>query len=635
MPITPAPPVNFTYKKYTSIPVPVQVTANILSTTNYFAATNLPNWLEAVNLSYDYPNLTASRFLRIKKSVADTLPPGNYTAIIGFEFGNFSTSPPDISPITGNYTVTLQLQDTIILDVSPTVMTFDYNEGDAIPATKPLQIVSENNWNVTKNQSWISLSAINGSLNSTVQIGVDPSSLSFGVYEATVTVNDGIFSRDITILLTVTTAQTGDNFVFLNPQNLEFLSQQGVANPVQKLLNIDSGNDWSAISSESWLVLSQNNGNSGITDINVSVNSIALSIGVYQADITVTSNGVIKKAYIILRVVSYAVEGLQNNAQYFADDRIVFSAGSVTQNSYLVLTVEASTGQETNNYPIKQPYFRGIAKAFIGLETPFLLPSIIPTNDFASRIKNDIQPVRYNITAFEEGRFTGVTVNVANYTNLRFLKGRTPSVPNRLCFIPQKITVSNQAVLQLTILSQSAPSAAELTGAVTATINVGLANDLYVYSLLLNLSQYPLSQGDVLNVAFGGQNIIVQIDNDYVEVNTIAFENEWGTYEFFETTGELIENAVVKQKLSSKSKDGKNQSRILEADEDTEFTLNTGFIQTREEVDWLKKVLYSKRFFFYVDNTPVEVVLVTRRLQVYRTRNHIDAYQLKFKKAIV
>lgn len=635
MAITPTPPVNFTYKKYTTVPVPVQVTADILSTTNYFEATNLPNWLEAVNLTYDYPNLKASRFLRIKKSVADTLPPGNYSAEIGFERGNFATFPPEIFQITSSYTVTMQLQDTIILDVSPSVMTFDYNEGDAAPATKPLQIVSENNWNITTDQSWITLSANSGSLNSTVQIGVDPTSLSFGVYEAKVTVNDGVFSRDITILLTVTTAQTGDNFVFLNPQNVEFLSQQGVANPILKSLNIDSGNDWDAVTSEPWLILSTYNGLGGITDIDLSVDSTALSVGVYQADITVSSNGVIKKAYVILRVVNYSVEGLMDNSQYFADDRVVFSAGSVTENSYLSLILEASTSLETNNYTIKQPYFRGVAKAYIGLETPFLLASFLPTEDFTSRIKNDLQPVNYNLDAFEEGRFTGITLSVANYTNLRFLKGRSPSVPNRLSYIPQKITVSSQAIIQLTILSENAPLSAQLSGAITATINGGLNNGLYIYSLLLNLAQYSLTQGDVFNLVFGDQNLTVQIDDDYIELNTLAFENEWGTYEFFETRGNLIEEAVVKQTLFSRALDGKNQSRILEADEDTEFTLNTGFIQTLNEVNWLKRILYAKRCFFYVDNKPVEIILVTKRLRIYESRNHVHAYQIRFKRAIV
>lgn len=631
MAYNPASPVNLVYKKYTPIPAPFLVTVDVPANTAVLSGIGMPSWLFITNVAIN--GATATFYLKVSANSADTLPPGNLSASFEIHAINYNVNPAVVENL-GSYTANIEIQDTILLGVSPTVMTFTHNDGEAVPSTKPLQIISENNWNITSNQSWITLSTGNGNQNATVQIGVDPSALSFGVYEATVTVDDGIFTKDITVYLTVTAPDTAQDYLYLNPQNFEFLSEVGVANAAQKIVNIDAGDTWASVISHPWLVMSAENGASGVTDITLSVDSAALSVGVHQAEITITSGNITKKTYVALRVVALQISGLADNTLYFVGDRPKLSVGSIQDNSFLVLAIEASTAEETNNHPLSQPYFKGVATALIGQETNHMIKSFVPSANLVSRIKNDIRPVVINISAFDENRFSGATASVATYQNLKFLKGNSPKVAGRASYIPSKIYVSNKGIIQLSVISENAPPQADITGDITATINGGLANGLYLYTLVLNLSEYALVNGNEINVAFGGQSLDIQIHNDYMALNTISFENEWGEYEYFETKGIFTEISTVKQKYQSNSKEGLSHTRILQADEDAEFSLSTGYIQTQEEVRWLSKILNAKRLFLYLEGQPVEVILTVKKMLVYQTRNHTNSYQLTFKKAI-
>tara|TARA_R110002167_G_scaffold364968_1_gene588373 strand:+ start:26653 stop:28554 length:1902 start_codon:yes stop_codon:yes gene_type:complete len=632
MAFTPASPLNLVFKKYTSIPAPSQITVDVpLNTDLILKTSSLPTWLTFLNQSFN--GTTGTFYFKVLLNAANALTPGTHSATVNLQSVNYDVRPNVVEDL-GNYTVNLLVEDTIILEVSPTILSYSFNVGDGNPATKAVQITSENNWNLTTPDSWITLSANSGSQNATVHIGVDPSALANGNYTGTVTVDDGIFTRTIVVYLSVSDPSTVESYLFLNPQNFEFLSQQGDVNTTQKSLSIDAGDAWSAQISETWLVMSAENGTDGITDVYLSVDSGSLSVGVYQAQIEITSNGIIKKVYVTLRVVSFVSSGLTNNTLYYADDRNKLQVGNVVDNTFLRLAVEASAVDETFNYEITSPYFRGVASVLIGSETDKLIPSFIPSNDFTTRIMNNIQPVVIGLSAFDEQYFTGLTTAITTYYGLRFLKGETPTTNGRLSYIPKNIKVSNLAVVRLSVLSLNAPGAATITGAVTATVNGGSQNGLYVYTLLLNLADYALEHKDEIRVSFGGHVVNVFIDNDYLALNTIAFENEWGEYELFETRGYITQYATVSPTYQEKAYDGLSHTRVLEAHQDAEFIIDTGYIQTTDEVEWLSRMLNSKRTFLYLNGEPEEVIFTTKKMQVSKTRNHIRSFSLNFKKAI-
>ncbi len=631
MSFSPASPLNLVYKKYTAIPAPQLITVPVPAGTSFISSQGAASWLKVVNPSIQ--NGTQGRFyLEVSANGADVTSPGIHTSIISFQAVSYGSSGNTVTPL-GNYIVVIDIIDTKVLQLSPTVMSFQYTVGDALPANKALQIVSENNWNIGTPESWLVLSTENGSNNATVQIGVDPANLSSGTYQATITVNDGVFIRTISVSLLVTEPQTEEEYLYLNPSNLEFLAEQGQQNLNQKILIVDAGSNWDATASDDWLVLNQLNGTPGITEVEITVASALLDKGIYQGNVTVNANGIIKKAYITLRVVQFSISGLQNNLLYFAGDRNELIVENINDNSFLLLQTEISTESETYNHTLSQPYFKGVAKALIGLETEYLLPSIKPP-ELVAGIYSRFKPLVMNIQAFEEQMVNGLTANFGSYSNLLFLKGKTPDTSGRLSYVPEQVYVSSKAKLQLTIVSDVAPNIASLTDPVNVTINGGLANGRYVYSVLVDLSQYDLVHGDNFRLGLGGQFVYITINNDYTELHTLAFENEWGEYELFETKGFFKETRTVAPKTTAKSKNGLDHIRIIEAPQDAEFELNTGYIQTKQEVEWFARILESKRVFIYLDGEPMEIVLTTRKLKVYETRNHLDSFSIKFKRAV-
>lgn len=631
MAFTPASPLNLVYKKFTAIPPPQQVNVPVPVGTTYIGANNPPNWVSILNSSASGTDGTF--YVSVNASGANTLSPGVHQITLSFFAVDYNDPGLNYTDI-GSYTIKISITDNVALFVSPSVLSFNYLVGDAVPATKPIQLQSANTWTINANQSWVTLSAAAGSNNATVQVGVDIATMPEGAYSALLTINDGTIQKLVSISLVVTAVATVDEYLYLNPANLEFISEETVANATEKTLVVDTGGNWDAVVSFPWLILDAYNGIAGINEVGVTVDSAALPDGIYQATITVSSSGIIKKAYVVLRVVQYSVTGLVNGQLYYEGDRNQLVVSNVNDNSFLLLQIEASTVAETYNHNFSQPYFKGVCKALVGLETRFLIPSTDPPATLDSGVYNTIQPVAINISAFEEHRFTGITTSFGSYTALKFLKGKTPKVAGRASYVPTVIYATNKASVQLTVVAENSPATAELTGAVTGTINGGLTNGLYLYTLLLNLEDYVLAQGDVVNVAFGGQNLTININNDYTELNTIAFENEWGEYELFQTKGQFSWVSKVDRTTTTKALNGLEHTQILEAPEDAEFALSTGFILTQNEVEWLAKILNSKRVFIYLEGTPVEVILTTSKLLLYETRNHINSFKLQFKKAI-
>lgn len=639
MPILPPSPGNFTYKKLSSVrPAPITLhfpnILNAVTETKYIYATGGASWLRLSNIRFVGYDGYAT--LSINTGVADTLEARTHSLNLQFTLRTTEADVPGaiINTNLGTYRVNLTVTDTVRLSIDPTTFSFKYKDGDPSPLDQELRIISENNWTIVPSESWVTISHPNGNANASIMVGVNVAGLDFGFYEAIVTVNDGYSTAQFKVYLTVDIPQTVDDYIFLNPQNLEFLSQQGVANGSMRNLIVDAGNDWDIEADKPWLQFSQVSGNAGITEIQVSVDSDQLSIGIYSAQITAVSGGVVKKAYVVLRVIALSVVGLEDDGVYFADDRIHLSIGSIGENSFLQLNIEASTETQIKNYITEQPYFRGIARALIGRESNLLIEKIAPPSDLVSGVKEASKAMVLKIDAYEQNRFSGVTSSVANYSNIRFLKGASPRVPNRLCYLPDKVTKSGKGVVILHVRADDDPGDIVLSGAVEQIISGPSPNNELVYSALVNLSEFDLKTGDSLDIAYGDQTVQVDIDNDIVESNLVAFENEWGLFEFFETKGFKSSIPTTKQKTFEISEEGKTRTVVFKAPRGRTYKLDTGNMMTDSEVAWMSMMLFSKRIYVYENNTPVEVTIMNRNILEVQTRRRVMNFVLEFKKAI-
>ena len=600
---------------------------------NNISVLNAPSWLVVSNI-LGPSNISGGSItfnIAINAVVANTMAAGVYNASLKVSYRNriIKTTSPE------SFNITLTVESGNILRLAPAVLSFEYNLGEALPLNKLLQIQTDYNWNLDPTQTWITPETRSGLGNASVVIGVDPAGLTTGRYEGRIRVKDEFFQRWAAVELIVKGVDTTTDFLYPTPENLEFVTEFEKPSPKTKILSIESSGSWSAATPETWLQLSTETGTAGTTEVEVSLNNEALAVGSYTAPVTITMGDIVKTIFAQITVVSFLSEGLISETLYFAKDRNKLRVTTITDNTYLQLQTSVATGSNNVTYQQEAPYFKGVASIVVGEETEVLLKSVTPPTSLVSRIINAIKPINYGVVSQNINKITNRIDVLDSYQNLRFLKGKTPTIATKLCYVPNQITVTKDAVISLSVLATSSPGDIIITGDVTATISTSLPENLYTYTALINLSELNLTTGQNINIVFGDISTNVTIKASEPEENSIAFENEWGVYEFFNTSGFLSTTQAAKTQTTELALEGQKHTKVVSIDLGFEYVLNTGWIYSQYETEWLSKILNSKRIFIYEGTTPIEIVLTTKKLQVYKTRDYLKQFNLKFKRAIV
>ena len=634
---TPTPPLSLYYKKLQAPPIGTPCSFEderlVAFPTRQYNVIGAPSWLQVYNVVFNAAQEVMEFSVRVIPAVAEGMAPGNYTATLkaAFEYDNTGWTP--FADGVG-FQVDLEIEDTILLNVSPSSMLFSYITGGVNPSSKQLQITTENNWNITKDQSWVTLSGTTGSGNGQITIGVDPTGLPVGNHTATVTVNDGVYTKTVAITLSVTEAASPTNYLYLTPQSFEFNSEQGEVNSDIKPLTLEASHAWTSIISESWLNLSVESGAAGLFNLDLTVDSAALAIGNYTAEIEFSTATIVKKIYVVLKVLIIETSGVESDTLYFADDRNKVIASNIEGNSFLILDGVTYTADGNVTYKQEVPYFQGLAEVVVGEETNTLLKSLIPTSNFTSRVQSNITPTRVNLTVLNENKTTGNISQIDLLQNLYFLKGKTPLVVGKLCYIPAVVYLTKKGVISISTIN--APTNIIITGPDnTYQVTTSQPTNLKTYNGLVNLANYDFEVGDIVDISFSGINVRVLIKPDQPESIKVAFENEWGAFEFLEATGMYEEYATADQTLTEIQVEATKTTKIVSIDNGIDYVVNTGWIYSKEELEWWTKLLSSKRVFIYDGTNPVEVVITSKSLQLYKTREHLNAYRLRFKKAVI
>lgn len=634
---TPTSPLSLIYKKLQSPPIgtPCSFEDETLAAfaTRSHTVVNVPSWLQVYNVVYNDVDNIVEFAVRVIPAVAEGMAPGNYTATIKASFEYDNNGWNQFTDGVG-FTVNLEIQDTVVLQVSPSSMLFSYVVGGTNPASKLLQISSENSWSLTKSETWVTLSATSGSNNGNVTVGVDPTGLPVGNHPAIVTVDDGVYTKQVGITLSITEADTPTNYLYVSPVSFEFNSEHQVANLDTKNLTLEVSHDWNTVISESWLNLSQESGVAGLFNLELSVDSAALAVGNYTAEIEFSTATIVKKIYVVLKVLIIETQGVESDTLYFADDRNKVSASNISGNSFLVIEGTTFTAAKNVSYKQEAPYFQGIAEVVVGEETNVLLKSTAPTSNLTSRVQSNVTPTRVNLTIFDENKTTGSLSQIDQLQNIYFLKGKTPQISGRICYIPSVVYVTKNAIISVS--TTNAPTNIVVTGPEnTYNISNTLPTNLKTYNALVNLADYPFEVGDIIDIDFAGINVRAVIKPEQATSVKIAFENEWGDYEFLEATGIYEDRSTAKQTVTELQEDADKITRIVNIDLGKDYVINTGWIHSKEEVVWWNKLLSSKRVFVYEDTTPIEIVLTTKAMLLTKTRQHLNAFSLRFKKALV
>lgn len=640
MSFTPAAPLSLIYTQNQTSTVVQQtvlfaVPNNPSSVTN-IQILNLPAWLTASNVFYNTFNNEIEFNLKIKNVYANNMSAGDYSTAIQVKYiATINGSTSTFSSFL--YQINFTLISNILLTVSPTVLAYSHVFGESNPQNQALNIESSSNWTISADESWVDLPLFSGVGSSQISIGVNPTSLAIGQWYALITIQDAQSTKTVSVTLSITEESTEIDYLFVLPQGLNFVSELGVENTTTKSINIESSGNWSATTTESWLQLSTSSGSEGITPIDVSVDSDALTdlTTPYLAQIVITQQNLQKTVFVELYLVEFLTQGIESEGLYFSDDRNKLEVTNLFPNMFLYLEGTISNGVQTLSYKFNAPYQNGLAKVLFGLETNVMLKSVIPTNNFSTRIKNNISPVLINFTALNKHLTYGTNTFLSNWQNVRFLTGKTPIVTDKLCYVPDTIHVTKDAILSLSCLSTTELTEITITGDATATYNTVIADNLLVYNAIIDLSVLNLSIGANITITFGVITVNVVIKDTGLETTLLAFENEWREYEFFEFTGALSINDKATHTTTEIQEEAAEHTKTVSIISGKDYSVSTGLIYSQEEIDWLARLLKSKRVFIYQNNEPIEVVLGTKTLNTYQTRKAYNSYNVKFSKAIV
>lgn len=178
------------------------------------------------------------------------------------------------------------------LVVSPTSLTFTYQQGGTLPPSQSLSVTSGRTVSFadsTSGGSWFSVGSTSGTKPGSIRVSVHPGTLPVGNYTGSVLVSSRSGSVTVPVTLKIISAPT----IGVSPTSLRFSYQTGGTAPSSQSLSISSSGSSitftdSTSSGASWLSVSPTGGSTP-SSIRVSVNPSSLVAGTYNASVRVSS----------------------------------------------------------------------------------------------------------------------------------------------------------------------------------------------------------------------------------------------------------------------------------------------------------------------------------------------------------
>jgi hypothetical protein len=253
---------------------------------NYTTATSA-TWLSATPAS----GTTASN---ITVSVNPSgLAAGTYTGNVTLTSSGASNSPKAI-PVT----LTVTAAQSPAMTVSPLSLSFSYQSGGAMPASKTVNVTGSSMLSYTASSSgtWLSVSPASGNTPGSLSVSVNPSGLTTGTYNGSITVTGSGASnspQNVAVSLTVTAAQTNPS-LNISPGTVSFSYASGTNTTGTQNLSVASTgsalNISATASGGAWLTVTPSTGSTPAT-LKVSANTNGLAAGTYNGSITITATG--------------------------------------------------------------------------------------------------------------------------------------------------------------------------------------------------------------------------------------------------------------------------------------------------------------------------------------------------------
>mgnify|MGYP001065929868 CR=1 FL=1 len=548
------------------------------------------------------------------------------------------TVPPEVWQyyVLGTFTINVTLEDTILLNVSPTSAPFEFELGGVVPVNKTFTVTAENDWTVTKTTGWVVLPTVAGSNSGSFQIGVNTTGLAAGIYNDIVTADDGVNTVTIAVSLTVSDANTGVNFLYVTPTLLNFGYSSGGSIPPQKTVEINTSANWTASADQSWINLPTASGGAGAAVIPIALQNISgLAVGEHFATVTFTTGNIHKTVTIQLTVFEFLTELLDEGYLYFCDDDNFIKVSSGRLDTFMQL--EIATFYNSKNYliPFSIPYFNGTTQKRIGSTPKKLIgeQSLVGFADAA--IFNPYPTINLDIVVSELELFTHNLVQTQTINNVKFVKGKKPLI-NWISASPQKIYRTKNAIVYFSIITKGITAyTINVTGAFTKTFNfAGVTSDLL--TVVVPLADVgALNIGDAITIEVLGNTLDVIIKEEGIETSVIYWENQWGVWDTLEFTGDVsITDSFTRKTLTTRKTELTTETKLIDVTKPIDYKINSGELHTDDEVETLSKMLDSKNMYLKVKNSIVKVNPTTKKLNPYITDRELRTFDLTFKNVI-
>lgn len=632
MPFNPLSPLALNHKLYRAraSQVVVQNTIEVPISVIPMASVSA-SWL-SVSMSSIVDSKTF-RWLFSLKAAVDSLPPGSYSATV--EFKHSYQVDLTVFNVTETYKVNLTVTATIKLAASRSQFSFIYFEGQNPPASEYFNLVTENAWTATPDQSWIELNKTSGSGSSQIQLTADVAGLAVGEYSGQILFQDGYDQIFVNVQLSVRSEDTADDFLLVSPGTITFAEVQGEAPTSTKVITIESSEAFTLAKTVAWLQLSSASESAGTKSVTLSViNTEGLAAGNYNDVVTIASSFSSKTISIALLINSAEIEGVDLDEFYFSEDRDKITLLSNEPNTELVLEFDVQATNKAYAFKKRIPFFQGKASALLA----DYADSTVQHNDFfantASRVFSPVTPLSVNIKAFNKDLYSTLQTLRESYTGVQALTGATPLVTDKLSHVPGTIYAPKNGFVSFTFRADTKPNDITFSGAATGSLAVGDVTGP-VYTCFVNLSELTLVEGDILNIFCGAFLLKVIIKGLEPEITPIAWLNEWNCPEFYSCSGYLSIDNEDGKTVATYASEGKEVTRVLEVRRPRRYDLNTGFVFTRPEYEWLASILDARKVWILQNGIWEEVICTTRSMNVHATREFYKAYRLSFKSAAV
>jgi len=247
------------------------------------------------------PNPTTSKStltFTASSTAAATTSPVNVT-ITG-------TSPgPSGTTLSHTATVALTVLSSVSASISatPSALSFAYQIGGTAPATQNISVATTGTVTysvataTTSGGAWLSATPTSGSSSGPVTVSVNPTGLSAGTYNGTVTITaPGATGSPKSVPVTLTVTQASAATISATPLTLPFAYQIGGTAPASKPITVTTTGtvNYSVASTTTtggnWLSATPTSGSSSGT-VAVSVTPTGLSAGTYNGTVTITASG--------------------------------------------------------------------------------------------------------------------------------------------------------------------------------------------------------------------------------------------------------------------------------------------------------------------------------------------------------